>query len=56
MQEKFIEKADAFKANKGWFHRFLRRKKKFRKRKSWKKLLGEDNIIKIIKPSDRHVS
>ena len=23
MQEKFIEKADTFKANKGWFHRFF---------------------------------
>ena len=44
--------ADTFKASKGWFHRFLRRKDiKFRKRKSGKKATGEDNIDKIIKVS-----
>ena len=46
------EKADAFKAIKGWFHQFLRRKgTKFRKRKSGKKAAGKDNMHKSIEAS-----
>lgn len=52
MKEVMPQKAHQFRASKGWFHRFLRRKCiKFRMRKSGKKATAEDNIDKLIKVS-----